>query len=116
MTKGPLIMTRTRFAGGRRAAGQPSAGARLARVSRPGRPRRDCRFEPLEGRVLFAAGDLDPSFSGHDGFVSTDVYPYVKADFSRLDHVIGQGTESIYDVAALPDGKLLAVGGGNASF
>src|SRR5687767_2661865 len=29
-------------------------------------------FEPLEGRVLFAAGDFDTTFGGGDGAVTTD--------------------------------------------
>src|SRR5687768_10680834 len=57
--------------------------------------RRPPAFEPLEGRMLMSAGDLDFSFSG-DGKLTTD---------------FGAGTiETVYDVAVQPDGKVVVVG------
>ena len=73
------------------------------------------RIESMEQRVLFAAGDIDPTFGGHDGVVVQDVVPYVNADFSRNDYKHGEGEESLHDAIELPDGRLLAVGGGDGS-
>jgi uncharacterized delta-60 repeat protein len=41
-------------------------------ITPPPRTRTPARIEPLEGRVLFAAGDLDPTFGGGDGIASPD--------------------------------------------
>jgi uncharacterized delta-60 repeat protein len=61
----------------------------------PQATRRPPAFEPLEGRMLMAAGDLDFSFSG-DGKLTTD---------------FGAGSvDTVYDVAVQPDGKVVVVG------
>ena len=78
--------------------------------------RPSARIESMEHRVLFAAGDIDLTFGGHDGVVVQDVVPYVNADFSRNDYKHGEGEESLHDAAELPDGRLLAVGGGDGAF
>jgi uncharacterized delta-60 repeat protein len=53
------------------------------------------RIESIERRVLFAAGDLDPSFGGGDGFVASD---------------FGRTNELAADVVVQSDGKIVAVG------
>ena len=62
--------------------------------ARPAGPSPRPAFEPLEGRRLFDAGGLDPSF-GDDGVVDLRVPGF---------------TASAEDVAALPDGRIVVVG------
>ncbi|MDX3539480.1 calcium-binding protein [Streptomyces sp. MB09-01] len=88
-------------------------GARRARgrVTRGGRGRRADRIAAavvlglalavaLPGAALAAPGDLDPTFGGGDGMVTTDL----------------GASEAAADVAVQPDGKIVAVGGDTTDF
>jgi hypothetical protein len=66
------------------------ADARMTAAHGRGRLGGGCRVEPLERRVLFAAGDLDPTFGG-GGTVVTRIPSYAHAAATA--------------VVPLPDGK-----------
>jgi uncharacterized delta-60 repeat protein len=78
------------------------------------RPR--ARVEPLEGRVLFAAGDLDTTFGGGDGVADTDLAGRVNAIAFTDDGsvvvvgattpVAGVGSGELALVRYTPDGRL----------
>src|SRR5438045_2728942 len=52
-------------------------------------------FEALEPRVLMSSGDLDPTFGGGDGIVTTSAT---------------SGADWISDVALAADGRIVVVG------
>src|SRR5262249_13072636 len=66
------------------------------RATRAAWKRRRPHLESLEGRILLAAGDLDPTF-GTGGIATTDNNSYGVA---------------VYGLALQGDGKIVAVGGG----
>lgn len=70
---------------------KPNSSRRPAAARRPGFAG---TVEHLERRLLFAAGDLDPSFSG-DGKVITDLFG---------------GGDTAHDVVVQPDGKVIVAG------
>ena len=69
------------------------------------------RTEPLERRVLFAAGDLDPTFGGGDGWAH--LFDGNSFDGGRAV-LAGDGADGTWDVAGdvrvQRDGKVVLVG------
>lgn len=66
------------------------------------------RAEPLERRVLFAAGDLDTTFGGGDGVADTDLAGRVNAiSFTDDGSVVVVGSTPL--VASLGSGELALV-------